>query len=298
MINNKKSFYPLVSVIIPVYNSEKYIEETILSVQNQQYKNFECIILNDGSTDGSSEIIKRRIADDARFSFFEQANKGLSASRNILMDKSSGKYIQFLDSDDVLSPNKILRQVEKFNESLHCLLSYTNFNFGEAEDIKKAHSNLDKLELKKDDEISDFIFRWETNLSIPPHSFLVDLNFIRENNIRFDENLKNHEDFDFWLELLYRKPLTIFLDEFLCTYRNTPNSMSKNMRLMGEGFLFVLDKHLNKKNSYQKVIKSKRRNVLVAYRRFDKMNSVDFLLKFKSVSRYYMKRAIHKMFKK
>lgn len=289
---------PLVSIVIPVYNSEKYIEETILSVQNQQYINFECIILNDGSTDGSSEIIKRRISDDARFSFFEQANKGLSASRNILIDKSNGKYIQFLDSDDVLSTNKIFRQVEKLNESLHSVLSYTNFYFGEVENINKVHSNLDKLELKKDDEISDFIFRWETNLSIPPHSFFADLNFIRENKIRFDENLKNHEDFDFWLELLYRKPSTIFLDEFLCTYRNRPNSMSKNMRSMGEGFLFVLDKHINKKNSYQSVLKSKRRNVLVAYRRFDKMNSIDFLLKFNSVSRYYMKRVVQKIFNK
>jgi hypothetical protein len=72
--------------------------------------------------------------------------------------------------------------------------------------------------------------------------------------------------------------------------------MSKNMKAMGEGFLFVLDKHLKKNNSYQRVLKSKRRNVLVAYRRFDKMNSVDILLNFKSVSRYYMKRAIHKMF--
>lgn len=287
---------PLVSIVIPVYNSEKYIEETILSVQNQKYKNFECLILNDGSTDDSSEIIKQCISDDPRFSFFEQINKGLSASRNILIDKSKGKYIQFLDADDVLSPNKIFTQVKKLNECSQCKLSYTNFNFGEAEDIKNIKTNLDKLGLKKNDEISDFILRWETNLSIPPHCFLVDLNFIKENNIRFDENLKNHEDFDFWLELLYRKPLTIFLDEFLCTYRNTPNSMSKNMKAMGEGFLFVLDKHLKKNNSYQRVLKSKRRNVLVAYRRFDKMNSVDILLNFKSVSRYYMKRAIHKMF--
>lgn len=286
---------PIVSVVIPVFNAEKYIEETIKSVQNQKYKNFECIILNDGSTDNSSEIVKQTIINDSRFSLIEQSNKGLSASRNILIDKAVGKYIQFLDSDDVIEPTKISSQIELFCIHSNAILSYTNFYYGDAEQINIVESNKDKLELNQIDQVSDFILRWETYLTIPPHSFLVDLNFIKENKIRFDENLKNHEDFDFWLEILYKKPLTIYLNEFLCTYRNTPNSMSKNMRLMGEGFLFVLDKHLIKKNRYRRVLKSKRRNVLISYRRFDKMNIIDVIFKFKWVSQYYVKRVIQKI---
>lgn len=286
----------MVSVVIPVFNAEKYIEETIRSVQNQQYENFECIIINDGSTDNSSEIIRQTIINDSRFSLFEQSNKGLSASRNVLIDKAVGKYIQFLDSDDVIAPTKLARQIEFLSIHSNAILSYTNFYYGDAEQINIVESNKDKLELNQIDQVSDFILRWETYLTIPPHSFLVDLNFIKENKIRFDENLKNHEDFDFWLEILYRNPFTIYLSEFLCTYRNTPNSMSKNMRLMGEGFLHVLDKHLIKKNRYRKVLKSKRRNVLVSYRRFDKMNFIDVLLKFNSVSRYYLIRVIQKIF--
>ena len=261
----------------------------------QDYDNMECIILNDGSTDNSAQLIRTIINGDSRFLFVEQMNRGLPASRNVLIDKANGEYIQFLDSDDVISKNKISRQVEIHSRFSDYKISYTNFCFGHGDNINNIKPNCDILELKTGSEIDDFITRWESELTVPPHCFLIDLNFIKSNNIKFDERLKNHEDFDFWLKLFYLKPKMFFLNEVLCTYRNSAFSMSKNMRLMGEGFLFVLEEHLKKENEYSCALNSKRRDVIVFYRRFDKMKFIDFLLRFKQVIGYYSKRMIQKL---
>ncbi len=94
------------SVIIPAYNVEKYIEDCIKSVKNQATKyNIEIIIINDGSTDGTDDIIKR--IDDERILYITQKNKGLSAARNTGLNHATGKYVLFVDSDDILEDNSI-----------------------------------------------------------------------------------------------------------------------------------------------------------------------------------------------
>lgn len=289
---------PLVSILIPLYNAEKYIEETLLSVQKQEYENFECLILNDGSSDDSGEIVNKIIAKDPRFYYFEQINRGLSATRNFLLSKSNGRYIQFLDSDDILAENKISKQIEFIKSFSEKVLCYTNFFYGDGENICKIQPNVEDLELNNDDRISDFILRWESQMSIPSHSFLFDSRFINDDNIRFDENLKSHEDFDFWLEILKTKPRVIFLNEFLCTYRNTPNSMSKNMKTMGVSFLQVLNKQMDKNSDYYRSVKLKRRRVLVFYRKFGELRLSELIMEFKSVIIYYLTRIFQRIFQK
>lgn len=102
--------YPLVSIIIPVHNAEKYIAETLSSALAQTWSNKEIIIVNDGSIDNS--IIIAAKFSDPRIKIFNQANKGASAARNKGLSEAKGDYIQFLDADDVLSPNKIEEQVK------------------------------------------------------------------------------------------------------------------------------------------------------------------------------------------
>ena len=93
---------PLVSIITPSYNAEKYIEETIKSVQNQTYKNWEMIIVDDISTDQSINIIKKYSESDKRIKYFILNEKGgASLARNKAIQEANGKYIAFLDSDDV-----------------------------------------------------------------------------------------------------------------------------------------------------------------------------------------------------
>ncbi|MDR1364095.1 MAG: glycosyltransferase [Oscillospiraceae bacterium] len=94
-----------ISLIIPVYNVQDYLERSLNSVEKQTFKDFEAIIVNDGSTDNSLEIIKKFVARNKNFFLINQENKGLSEARNAGIEKSSGNYIAFLDSDDFLEPN-------------------------------------------------------------------------------------------------------------------------------------------------------------------------------------------------
>ena len=93
---------PKVSVIIPVYNTEDYIAETMLSIMNQSLKEIEIIVINDGSTDNSLEVIKNTGREDTRVKIISRPNKGLSLTRNEGVDAATGKYVYFMDSDDIL----------------------------------------------------------------------------------------------------------------------------------------------------------------------------------------------------
>ena len=98
---------PEVSVIIPVYNVEKYLRECLDSVMAQTFTDFEAICVNDGSTDGSLAILEEYAAKDKRFKIINRENGGLSAARNSGIQQSSGKYVDFLDSDDMLTPDAL-----------------------------------------------------------------------------------------------------------------------------------------------------------------------------------------------
>ena len=88
----------MISIILPIYNAEKYLHETIQSVLNQTYTNFELIAVNDGSTDGSMDVLQR-IADD-RLRIIDKKNTGVSDTRNMAIKAARGEYICFLDADD------------------------------------------------------------------------------------------------------------------------------------------------------------------------------------------------------
>ena len=96
---------PLVSVIVPIYNAAEYLERCINSVLGQEYKNFELILVNDGSQDASGEICRAYAAQDERVKVLEKENSGVSDSRNRAMDMAEGEYLQFLDADDWLTPD-------------------------------------------------------------------------------------------------------------------------------------------------------------------------------------------------
>lgn len=109
---------PLVSVVIPVYNRKDLIVETLDSIVAQTYDNWECILIDDGSIDGSKDVIKKYSMQDSRFKLFERdvLPKGASACRNIGINNSQGEYILFLDSDDLLGTNCLSYRVKKINE--------------------------------------------------------------------------------------------------------------------------------------------------------------------------------------
>lgn len=110
-----------VSVIVPVYNGEKYIKKCLNDLMNQTYKNYEVIIIDDGSTDNTSEICKLICKKDSRFKYFYQKNSGVSAARNLGLDVLQGEYIVFVDSDDTISVHLLeylYKGVKEFNATI------------------------------------------------------------------------------------------------------------------------------------------------------------------------------------
>ncbi|MEN6568921.1 MAG: glycosyltransferase family 2 protein [Rikenellaceae bacterium] len=107
----------LVSIIIPCYNQARYLIKTINSVFNQSYQNWECIIINDGSTDNTKEIALDLTKRDKRVHFINQVNQGVCVARNNAIKKSKGKYILCLDADDLISPNFLVETVKLLEEN-------------------------------------------------------------------------------------------------------------------------------------------------------------------------------------
>lgn len=119
-----------ISIIIPIYNVELYLERCLDSVSSQSYQEWECIMVNDGSTDGSEEIAKRYVSKDKRFRLYSQENQGLSAARNRGIEESQGEYLTFLDSDDAWHPEflSVLYRCLREKEAEVSVCCYTRFH--------------------------------------------------------------------------------------------------------------------------------------------------------------------------
>ena len=90
----------LISIIVPIYNVEKYLRQCLDSIMNQTYRNCECLLIHDGSSDNSEDICREYVSKDSRFRYFEKENGGVSSARNLGIEHSKGEYITFIDSDD------------------------------------------------------------------------------------------------------------------------------------------------------------------------------------------------------
>lgn len=109
-------YNPLVSVIVPVYNTEKYLTECLDSIANQRYENIEVLMVDDGSTDNSRLICEEYVRIDRRFIYFYKENGGLSSARNLALDNLNGDFLMFVDSDDVIFENTIKKCLEEYED--------------------------------------------------------------------------------------------------------------------------------------------------------------------------------------
>lgn len=108
---------PLVSIIVPCHNQAHFLPDALNSVLSQTYPHWECIIVNDGSIDATTQVASEWLAKDTRFKYIVQENRGLSAARNAGLERAAGEYIQLLDADDLLEADKIRHQIAYLNES-------------------------------------------------------------------------------------------------------------------------------------------------------------------------------------
>ena len=286
----------LVSVIVPAYNAAAFIVETLESVKNQTYARLECIVVDDGSTDNTAEMVKNWIRSDERFIYVHQSNKGLSGARNTGMDNARGAFFQFLDADDVLRPTKLAVQVALM-QSEEAQVSYTDYSTGISSDVYTPSTYYRSAQFKTGQWLEELIERWESSLVIPPHCFLFRAELFREHGIRFDTSLPNHEDFDCWVHIFRLRPVIRYIDQKLCIYRITDNSMSKKMRAMGEGFLEVMKNQIGvsgQSKQLRSLLEKKRREILKRYYRFDRMTFLDKIFMFGFVTKYYSSRLLQK----
>ena len=241
---NNSTLYPLVSIIIPLYNSENYVHKTIESILNQTYKNFELIIVDDASTDNSIKIINSYVRDDKRIKLIQSSSNfgGPARPRNIGIRESKGEYIAFCDNDDLWENNKLEMQLNQIIKN--------NFNFC-CSDILLIDENNNELNFSFFRKITRMIFFTPTyfklffSSQIALSSVLISREFLGENKFDEDKNLIACEDYLLWLTLFRKKQIKYYkTKDKLVRYRIIKNSASSNKIRQQIIWMYCLTKHI------------------------------------------------------
>jgi len=213
--------YPLISIITPCYNSQEYLRETISSVLNQSYRNFEWILINDGSSDKTEEIILE--IEVERIKYLYQENKGQCAASNLGLSQSKGQFIKFLDSDDLLNDTHLENLVKCIvdNETL-VSCAWGRFYKNDIKSFKKEIEDVSK---------SMESFRWlKTALTqrhdmMPGWLWLIPKKIIEKTG-GWDERFTLNNDFEFSVRLLLASKQVIFCNQAILYYRTNSNTLS------------------------------------------------------------------------
>ena len=203
---------PLISVIVPIYKAEKYIYNSIDSIINQPFTDFELILVDDGSPDNCGTICDEYAKNDKRIKVIHKKNGGVSSARNIGIEKSSGKWICFVDSDDYLQPGFLMNPNE-YKEDL-IIQSYQVFG-DENRVIRYENKTITENNLKDciKDHVDELIYR-------VPWGKLFKSNIIKDNNIRFHTDIHIGEDTLFMLEYLYYTKSIKYNDSPMYMYKS------------------------------------------------------------------------------
>lgn len=227
-----------ISVIIPCYNQSNFLEATLQSVVCQTHGDWECIIIDDGSTDNSKEIALQWCGNDSRFLYHFKTNGGLSSARNAGLRIAKGDFIQLLDADDLIEPTKFEKQLKDLESAQISISNYFYFVDGNLR-LEAEHRYLSPFFSEKNYK-QEIIIDWEYRKSIPCHSVLFKKEILK-NDIFFSEVLKNHEDWVFWVQLFYASNTIINNKEVLAFYRIRSDSMSADYAQMRKGFVDAAD---------------------------------------------------------
>lgn len=220
---------PMISVIIPVYNAEHTILSCMESVNHQNYENVEVIVIDDGSTDRSKEIIETYIVEHAlHWIFISRENCGVAKTRNEGIQKSNGDFIAFLDSDDVWMEEKLSKQMALIQETKAVFVS-TN--------IRQTDSNVGyQIYHLKDLLRSNKVC---TSTVLVSKAVLNDIGC-------FNENMQYSEDYNLWLRIVKKYPIYI-MNEILTKYNENSQGLSSHLWKMEKGELSNYKELLNDK---------------------------------------------------
>lgn len=216
---------PKFSIIIPVYNVEKYLSDCLNSVKNQTYKDFEVIIVNDGSKDNSQSIIDEFIKHDNRFKSYKKINGGQSSARNYGVEKVTGEYILFVDSDDTIESN-LLEEINKL------IIKNDGADLVRFQ-IRKINTDINNIHLLKgsgfqaitgEEAFSNFL---NDELFDSPCLYAYKTSFYKKNNFEFVEG-KIHEDFGLIPYIIVKANKVIATDYCGYNYMIRNNSVMTN----------------------------------------------------------------------
>lgn len=231
-----------ISVVIPVYNTQNYLNECIDSVLNQSFKDFEIICINDGSTDNSLSILSDYEVSDERIKVISQQNRGLGASRNEGLKLAQGEYVLFLDSDDYLTPDALEKLYNQAyaNDLDLILFKIANFNY---KTLKESHSDYFDMKFLKE-IVNEDIFNWMIvkdcifDISVTATSKLFKRSLI--SNIEFPEDLL-FEDNLFFTKVIFNVKHVYFLDEYLYYRRIRPDSITNSYHSKFSDCIIIYD---------------------------------------------------------
>jgi glycosyltransferase involved in cell wall biosynthesis len=218
--NRKVMKTPLISVIIPTYNRARLLKETIDSVLKQNFQNFELIVVDDGSTDNTGEILSDY---KDHIQVLAQKNKGVSAARNLGISKAKGEFIAFLDSDDLWLPEKLTAQVDFFQSHPDALVCQTEeiwIRNGKRVNPKKRHK-----------KYSGMIFEQSLPLCIVSPSAVMMRKSLFEKVGLFDEHLPACEDYDLWLRISCQYPIYLINTALIIKNGGHEDQLSKTPML-------------------------------------------------------------------
>lgn len=245
----------LVSIIVPVYNVEKYLYKCVDSIIKQSYRNIEIILIDDGSTDKSGDICDKLSLIDKRIKVFHEHNAGVSNARNTGLQKAKGNYIFFIDSDDTIDKDVILNLIKYKNEK-----NLVSVNHCICKKDKKKVCHYNNKRYKKDELIKEVL---EGNILGVVWGYLFDKNIIK--NINFDIKTSYLEDFLFLIQYLNQSKIEeiSFIESNnyynYCINLNSITSLSNNPLKKSNDFIYSLDQiNIMTNYKYDKFVENKK----------------------------------------
>lgn len=242
-----------VSVILPIYNAEKYLKECVDSVINQTYSNLQIILVNDGSTDNSWEICQELKNVDSRIVIANQKNSGVSVARNRGLEIADGKWIMFVDPDDVLDKTIVTNLLSKMNDQID-IVACSCYGFNNKSREKSHFFKSNRLfTTNKEDlylQLLDSGYGQEGNIFTAigvPWAKIYRHSFIKENNLKFDPQLRRMQDNIFNMYAFYYARAIYYLDEPLYFYRidHITNYGKQHITTFEKIFLPVVEARFN-----------------------------------------------------
>lgn len=257
-------YEPLVSVIIPIYNTEKYITRAVNSVLGQTYQNFEIILVNDGSSDNSEDVCKQLVHEEQKIRYLFQKNQGVSVARNYGLENAKGEYIFFLDSDDAWKETLLQIVINAF---LKFDCDMVRFNFESRAPVYISSGELESREWSCRDLLIQYYNDNDLYLNISSCCFgAYRKSLIQKYGLNFDNRLSNGEDGKFVLQYCLECKRIYFLKQRLYDYyplfTERINATARNIKELYDEYELCLIQFRLIYDSYQKLFSEEEKQII------------------------------------